>query len=277
MAQPQLTAAALWRRALEGWQIPAAILATAPESPWQFPAGLLERRAEMALMQTTPTHRVALSWLPAGGTVLDVGCGAGAASLPLAHRASRLAGVDESADFLAEFRRLAQPLVDIVSTVEGGWPGIAAEAAPADVVLCANVVYNVPDLAPFVLALTEHAQGRVVLELTARHPLSDLNDLWMRFHGLRRPERPTADDCVSVLLELGIDPGRTDWIPEVAAPTLDRAQMVAWTRRRLCLGADRDAEIDSAISPWFGPDGTQAMLPRAMVTLDWEGRAGSTA
>ncbi|HEV1998287.1 MAG TPA: class I SAM-dependent methyltransferase [Candidatus Dormibacteraeota bacterium] len=266
-------AAEIWRLALEGWKIPAEILAAAPASPWQFPPGLFERRAELALKQATPSHELALSWLPFDGTVLDVGCGPGAASMPLAGRARQLAGVDESSHFLAEFRRLAEPLVDSVVTVQGRWPDVAPGVGPADVVVCANVAYNVTDLAAFARALTEHARGRVVLELTARHPMSELNDLWMTFHGWRGPERPTAGDCADVLFELGLEPHRTDWVSTVSQPPLEWPQMVAWTRRRLCLPADRDAEVEAAIAPWFKEDGSPAMAPRAMVTLDWPGGA----
>ena len=268
-----MTAGERWREALVEWEIPPAILASAPESPWQFPAGLLERRAERAAERPTPTHQVAQQWLGKGGTVLDVGCGAGAASLPLAARAGRLVGVDESARLLAEFRRLAGRVVESVVTVEGRWPEVAAEVEPADVVVCANVVYNVPDLAAFARALTERARRRVVLELTARHPMSELNPLWMRFHGLRRPDRPTADDCAEVLHELGLNPGRNNWVPAGTPAHMTRAQMVTWTRRRLCLTADRDAEVESAIAPWFAEDGSSTLPPRQVVTLDWQGHA----
>ena len=268
-----MTAAERWRDALGDWEIPAAILASAPESPWRFPPGLFERRAELAAERPTPSHRVARQWLGTGGTVLDVGCGAGAASLPLAGLTERLVGVDESSDLLAEFRRLAAMVVDNVATVGGRWPDVAAQVEPADIVVCANVVYNVPDLAGFARALTDWARRRVVLELTARHPMSELNDLWMRFHGLPRPGRPTADDCVDVLHELGFEPDRTDWVPSGPPIRMARAEMVAWTRRRLCLTAERDAEVESAIAPWLAEDGSAALPPRHVMTLDWAGRA----
>ena len=58
---------------------------------------------------------------------------------------------------------------------------------------------NTPSLDAFARALTEHARRRVVMELTATHPLSTMNELWVRFHGLARPDRPTADDAQEVL------------------------------------------------------------------------------
>src|SRR5689334_115022 len=98
-----MTAAEYWKQALATWAIPPEILAAAPESPWGYPTALFTRRAEAALAQRTPSAEVALAALPEGGVVLDVGCGAGAASLPLASRAGTLIGVDPSADLLAAF------------------------------------------------------------------------------------------------------------------------------------------------------------------------------
>ena len=67
----------------------------APESPWTFPVDLFASRADAAARQfePTPSNLRALEALPEHGAVLDVGCGAGAASLPLAVRAGRLVGV----------------------------------------------------------------------------------------------------------------------------------------------------------------------------------------
>jgi len=109
-------------------------------------------------------------------------------------------------------------------TVEGPWPDVAARVDVADVVVCANVAYNVPDLAGFALALTDHARHRVVLELTSHHPMSVLNDLWLMFHDLRRPDAPTADHCEAVLRESGLDPRRTDWAPPGPSARLEPAQ-----------------------------------------------------
>ncbi|HKC74769.1 MAG TPA: class I SAM-dependent methyltransferase, partial [Chloroflexota bacterium] len=100
-----MKAAERWKQALAAWAIPPAILAAAPESPWGFPTELFERRADAVPAEPTPSTQRALEALPEGGSVLDVGCGAGAASLPLAARAGHLIGVDPSAEMLRAFRR----------------------------------------------------------------------------------------------------------------------------------------------------------------------------
>src|SRR4029453_8044190 len=93
---------AAWQAELAAWAIPEEILASVPDSPWELPVGLFRSRADEARTRTPPpSGRGAAGCLPAGGTVLDVGPGGGAASLPLAGKAARLVAVDESAGMLA--------------------------------------------------------------------------------------------------------------------------------------------------------------------------------
>lgn len=265
-------AAADWTAALATWAVPEHILAAAPESPWGFPTALFTRRADAAVATPTPSNLRALDGLPAGGTVLDVGCGAGAASLPLSGRAGRLEGVDPAEEMLQAFRERARAREIAATTLRGTWPAVAADAPVADVVVCHNVVYNVPDLATFARALHEHARCRVVLELTAEHPLRPLHDLWLQFHGLVRPDRPTADDAVAVLHELGIRPEREEWLASAFTAFERREDLVGWVRRRLCLPPECDPEIAAALASRLevAGDGSVAMPPRSMVTLWWD-------
>ncbi len=271
------TAAERWHEDLASWAIPPEILERAPESPWCLPVELFAGRA-VAPRVPSPSNLRALDALPGGGSVLDVGCGGGAASVPLAGRAGRLVGTDVSEEMLAAFRErvgAAATSGTVVETILGTWPDVAAEVPVVDVVASHHVVYNAPDLGAFALALSGRARRRVVLELPPRHPVSDLNDLWLRFHGLRRPERPTADDAVAVLREAGIDPEREDWTSaEWRGGFSRREDVVAFARRRLCLTPDRDPEVAEAIADRVVErDGRFGFPPRDLVTLWWEGRA----
>lgn len=238
-----------WRRDLEAWAIPEEILAAAPESPWGFPPGLFAGRASSALRRgLSPANLRALEALPEGGSVLDVGVGGGAGSLPLAERAGLLTGVDSSQGMLDSFSQAAAGRGVASATVLGSWPEIAGEVEPADVVICHHVFYNVPDLEPFVRALSAKALRRVVVELTPQHPLAWMSDLWQRFHGLARPEGPTYRDAAEVVSELGYDVQvEIASGPPVTSGFPSRDDAVALVRKRVCLRPDQDAELVDAL------------------------------
>ncbi|MHB1924636.1 MAG: methyltransferase domain-containing protein, partial [Acidimicrobiales bacterium] len=189
----------------------------------------------------------------------------GAASLPLAPPAGRLEAVDESQSMLDAFAAGADRAGIDHTEVRGRWPDVAPEVDAADVVVCHHVVYNVADLVPFLTALDGHARRRVVIELTYRHPQSDLNPLWAAIHGTERPDGPTAVTAAEVVKSLGYD-GRME-VFERPARWQDPAapDHVAFVRRRLCVGPERDADIAAQL----------ARLPtvaRRLVTLWWDVR-----
>jgi SAM-dependent methyltransferase len=266
-----------WREQLEGWAIPAEILAAAPESPWGFPVGLFRSRARRAGSRpVTPSNLEAARHLPPGGSVLDVGAGGGAASLPLAGVAGRLVAVDESPEMVASFLAAAEAAGVPAEGVEGRWPEVAGRVGPADVVVCHHVLYNVVDLAPFAAALTGHARRRVVAELTDRHPLAGLAPLWRRFHDLERPDGPGAGDAVAALAELGLEVDRRDWENQDRFGFDDFEELVAFTRRRLCLPAGRHPEVAEALleQGTHRVDGVWVSgQPRRVTTLSWPGSA----
>jgi SAM-dependent methyltransferase len=266
------TAADAWTEALASWAIPEEILAKAPESPWHFPVGVFARRGEAAGSQLTFSNHRALEVLPDGGSVLDVGCGGGAASIPLAATASLLTGVDTSTEMLNAFLENTRSTgVDAVA-IEGPWPEVAKHTPVADVVVCHHVVYNASNLGAFALRLTDRARIRVVVELTQRHPTSDLDPLWLRFHGLVRPTRPTSDDAAAVIQELGLHPKREDWSASRPGGYGSVQEMVAHVRRLVCLPAEWDPEIREAIAHRIVErDGMFGFVDRPVTTLWWEG------
>ena len=266
-----------WAEALTSWAIPPSILEAAPESPFGFPAELFVMRGERSVTtgDATPTTARALEALGDGGTVLDVGVGGGATCLPLAARCTGLTIVDAQADMLDAASRLATSTGMPVTTVRGRWPDVANETPTADVAVCGHVAFNVPDLMPFVVELTAHARRRVVMELTERHPLSWMNDLWLRFHGVTRPEQPHAGDANALCTALGFDAHREDRVDgeDMTGSGFERREdAIALVRRRLCLPAERDDEIASALGDRLvHRDGLWRTGPREqrVVTLWW--------
>lgn len=255
-----------WAAALQAWAIPEAILDAAPESPWGFDVGLFARIADHATALDGMSRRRALEALPRGGSVLDVGCGAGAGSVPLVPPAARLVGIDETPGMLAEFARRAEEAGAEHAEITGRWPDVADAAPVADLVVCHNVFYNVADLVPFVRALTGHARRRVVAELTAAHPLTWMNPYWRALHGLDRPEGPTAADAAAVVREAGFDV-RVELWDKPATWEHRGEELVAFVRKRLCLPAERDDDIRALAARHQPPQ------MRRVATLWWEAAA----
>ncbi|MDQ3784036.1 MAG: methyltransferase domain-containing protein [Actinomycetota bacterium] len=251
-----------WRRAMKALAIPADILEAAPESPYGFPAAIWGRHTEPV---DSPSRRRALEALPQAGSVLDVGAGGGAASLALTPRAAHIVAVDENEALLEAFAANAERAGAGYSAIIGRWPDVAPQAPLADVVVCHHVFYNALDLAAFARALTAHSRRRVVVELTATHPLDGFSDLWRHFHGVDRPRGPDAEDAIDVLVESGIDvESQRSERPSLWSDA-PRSAMVGFVRRRLCLAPERDPEIDALIGD--APERT----PRQAITLWWPG------
>jgi SAM-dependent methyltransferase len=260
-----------WADALASWAVPEEILAQAPVPPWVHPPAMF--RVDTEALQAappadTPSHLAALEALGAGGTVLDVGCGGGGSSLPLAAATTHLTGVDEQQAMLTQMGEAAAALGVPHSEVLGRWPDVAEQAPVADVVVCHHVAYNVADIGPFLRELTAHARRRVVVELPERHPTSPFNPLWKRFWGIDRPTEPSADLFVRIVQALGWEPTVVTWErPSRKQRALDDAGYAAFVRQRLCLTEDCDADIAAALAE-------EPMLPvLGLVTVSWQGAA----
>src|SRR6478752_3380142 len=133
-----------WRADLALWGIPDEIAARAPANPWEHSPARFAERTDRALADPEgPTLARIAEALPAGGSVLDVGAGTGAASLPLAGSMGELIAVDSSAAMLAELTSRADRLGVPTRIIRGRWPDVAAETPAADVAVAAHVVYNV--------------------------------------------------------------------------------------------------------------------------------------
>jgi SAM-dependent methyltransferase len=245
-----------WAEELEAWKIPDEILSRAPVPPWGFPADLFAAGdSYMGAM-----HRHALEALGDGGSVLDIGCGGGAASMPLVSPATELIGVDDLPAMLTAFAKAAEAAGVRHTEVLGRWPEVAGQVPTAAVVVCRNVVYNVADIVPFVRALASHSTRLVVVELTEAHPSVSLAQLWMRFWKLARPDGPTAELFIRVLHEIGIDPTvERETRPSIKAQ-VDPAAHLAFLRRRLCLDSSRDQEIAAALDSDAHLDETTAVV-----------------
>ncbi len=174
--------------------------ARAPDDHWRPYAQMFRadpRRTDDPLVnrllrEIAPHHRV-----------IDVGAGGGRLALPLALRCRHLAAVEPSPSMVAVLRRQASDYsIQNVSVVEATWEEVEVEAA--DIVLCAHVLYVVPEIEIFVRKLEAHARERVLIVLYEAPPQSQIYPLWERVHGEERRPLPGLSQYRGVLSQLGI-------------------------------------------------------------------------
>ena len=266
-----------WRADLAGWAIPEHITAAVGESPWVLPRQVFARRADR--LRRGAGRAVLRSRAgrarPAGERARRRRRG-GRGLLAAAPQVTALTAVDtDDGD-----ARPAGPAGRPPAALPADRPRPLArrgrgQAGPADLVTCHHVLYNVPDLVPFIEALTAHARRRWSSRLAARHPLISLNPLWLLFHGLARPAGPAADDLLAILDAMGLGPGTLRGIVRAQADYATGSELVEVTRRRLCLPPERASEVAAALRE-AGQPGQPVDLGtsgREVVTIWWEGSA----
>ncbi len=253
-------AARRWAEELAAWTVPTQILEGAPRRPHVFSPEMFAAPPQGSPLSLASQR--AAEPLGAGGTVLDVGCGGGAAAFAVTPPATAVVGVDRQPDMLRLFEQTAAERGIPARTLLGGWPDVAEQAPKADVVVCHHVLYNAPDLVAFARALHEHAERRVVLEITQRHPQVTRAPLWRHFWDLDRPSGPTAALALEALRDAGF-PVRAEAC--TATPRDDtRAAGVeaAFWCRQLCLPPEREPEL-AALLPGLP-------FPSERVSLWWD-------
>ena len=192
-------------------------------------------------------NRRARDALPVGGTVLDVGVGAGAASLPLSPRCSLIIGVDSSADLLSEFRRQARRVgVAVSSTVKGEWP---ARARRTPIGRRRRLQPRRLQRRPTSRRSRSRCRRTRATASSWRSRAVTRRRGWPTsgcgFTGSIVQCRPDADDAR--LAAPRTRPRRSAATRGAAAPApvVSRGARMPWRaiRRRLCLDASRDAEV----------------------------------
>jgi SAM-dependent methyltransferase len=255
-----MSAAQRWKESLALWALPQEIIDQAPESPWIHPAVLFQIPSKIEL---TPSHQRAIEKIPIGGSILDIGCGGGIAAFAVTPPATHVIGVDHQPEMLEMFVENAQARQVSYSSIEGFWPDVEKKASSADVVTAHHVVYNVGEIVPFLRAMDDHANSRVVIEMPTHHPLSNMADLWKHFWKIDRPVTPTPSDLIAVLSDMGIRSYSEKWIGEMRTETnLD--QEARFTRIRLCLPESRESEVREFLEKYPRSD------KRELATIWWD-------
>ena len=136
-------------------------------------------------------------------TLIDVGAGGGRLALPLALRCRHVTAVEPSEGMTSVFFEQAlEHGIENVSLVQARWEDVQVE--PADIVLCAHVIYTVTEIEEFVRKMEAHARERVIIVLYDAAPQSQTYPLWKRVHGVERLPLPSVSEFEEVLAQLGI-------------------------------------------------------------------------
>lgn len=249
LAFVEMRAAERWRSELAAWRIPDELLAAIDESPYTWPVDLWERRRRLSEQQPEPyTLELIRGLLPRHGELIDIGAGTGRASIPLAREGHRVIAVERDPG-MAEALRSASNDLDI-EVVEGTWPEAGTDLGDVDVVMSAHVAYDTPDIVPFLSAMVIHARRAVVLELSESHPWADLAPYYRELHNLDRPDGPTVDDLVAVIVEsFGLHPHVTRWSRPSNMWYENWDELLGFMGPRLVLPRERWPELRKLLEP----------------------------
>jgi 2-polyprenyl-3-methyl-5-hydroxy-6-metoxy-1,4-benzoquinol methylase len=261
-----------WRADLESWALPPRLLASVPDSPYDRTGPVARLEGEEP--EEIPTLSTVIGLAGAGGSVLDIGAGAGRLAIPLARRRHRVTAVEADEDVAEALRDEVRASGTRVTTIIGRWPDVAHNAGQHDVALSAHAVYDVAAIGPFIEAMHRCARRAVVIEATPRHPWAHLARYFRLIHDHELPRRPTVDHLVEVVREVaGVEP-RLEWWSAPAFPRFeDVAELMSYYRRRLLVPVERsieasgylEADVRQTDAGWL----TLGPPEREVVTMWW--------
>lgn len=173
-----------------------------------------------------PVLKVMLPFLDSRKTAIDAGAGAGRHTIPLAERLDWVTAVEPS-----EAMRALIPQRDNLTVVAATWED--ADVAPADLVLCANVLYFVPEPVTFIEKLDAAARERVFVVMRDREMLAPGEQLYRALTGRPRTRMPQLYDLWNLLRSLGRDADVATYEYEVHNVYADFEEAVAESRHRI--------------------------------------------
>ena len=191
-------------------------------------------------------------------TVMDVGAGAGRLAVPLAESCAHVTAVEPSEAMRERLAEQAKAWGFSNLTIVGEqWEEASVE--PADVVICAHVVYTVREIELFLRKLADHARREVIVVVFEEPAMSNYFPLWEDVHGEKRISLPSLHQLEDVLSEMGIE-FVTDKLPE-------------WKSRPF---KSRDGAVEESMTRLFVGEGTEKAeklaeaVDRSLVESDGE-------
>ena len=153
--------------------------------------------------QPEPSLAAALEYVESDDVVVEIGGGAGRIGLPMALRARALVNVEPSPAMREQFVACAaENGIANARSISALWPA----NVDGDLIVSADVIYFVEEIAEFLRAMTERARRRAVL-LTWSVPPPNVNaELFRIALGAEEAPAPGIRELLPVLEELGIAP-----------------------------------------------------------------------
>ena len=198
-------------------------------------------------------------------SLLDVGCGSGILSLPLARRLKRVIGLDFSQGMLdALTHAAAQEGIHNIDTVKLAWADDWASVPRCDIVVASRSTL-VEDMEAALLQLNDKANKRVYLTHLAGG--GAINRAASEAIGRAMPTLPDYIYVLNLLHQMGIHP-KLDYL-ETAA---DRRQhdFKTFSRHAAWALAALSEEELVRLQQWYEREGRHATLPLRWAFISWE-------
>ena len=247
MSDAAARARELWRQMVEDEHAQSDSVREQSDSPsdsWEPFAG----RFRPSLDTTDPIVLSLMDRVESHHSVLDVGAGAGRVALPLSIRCRQVVAVEPSTSMRAVLEEEAsQHGRDNIDLVASTWE--EAQVAPADVVMCVQVLYTVRDIVGFIQKLEAHARERVLVVLGENPPYTQSSPLWPLVHGQERLKLPSMRELMSLLWDMDIYPDLTMLPTQEPRGYESRESAVEQTRQRMLVepGGDGERRLRAAL------------------------------
>ncbi len=191
-------------------------------------------------------------------TVLDVGAGAGRLAIPLAEKCRQITAVEPSEAMRMRLTAQAESWnVSNLKIVDARWPDLAeseAEVEPADVVICAHVIYTAQQIEPFLRKLAQKSKRDVIVIVFEEPAMANYFPLWELVYGEERIALPCLPELKNVLEQIGMD--------------YDSESLPEWESRPF---EDADSAYEESLARLFlspgspGAEKLASVLPSALV------------
>lgn len=209
-------------------------------------------------------------------SVLDVGAGCGALSIPLARVVEEVTALDPSPAMLKELQRnMEQEGLTNITCIEGSWGEV--ELPPHDLVLVANVPGILDDVPRFVKEAGRVARRAIALidRVNTGHDKFYFDELYPLLFGRPYPPKDDYLATYTALYQLGIhaDVKIIDYHFDQPFADLEEA-LLFWKEHLRLEGSEHDGVLKEFLAARLEPfeEGLIAPIPKRSAVISWFAR-----